>query len=115
MSTYSRLARILRVGELLGRLYVTDKELIANYCPVTYEKISSILDLPEPIECCAKEWFDRLRSAARGGAKMALGLMMAHYPDIKIWRVSRCSQTKMPTARLIQRRCYLPCPAMLLV
>ena len=31
---------------------------------------------------------DVLRSAARGGAKMALGLVVAHHPEICLWRVT---------------------------
>ena len=31
---------------------------------------------------------ERLRSSARGGPKMAMGLMMVHYPDAEPWRVA---------------------------
>ena len=31
---------------------------------------------------------ERLRSSTRGGAKTALGLMMAHYPEAEAWRVA---------------------------
>lgn len=37
----------------------------------------------------AKHEYD-LRSAARGGAKTVLGLMMAHHPEVDIWHVTRC-------------------------
>ena len=42
------------------------------------------------LEDCASNAEERLRAAARGGAKLALGNVMGHHPEMDIKRVVRC-------------------------
>ena len=50
--------------------------------------MKEIAALPDALKEAAAGSEEQLHSAARGGAKTALGLMMAHYPEAKPWRVA---------------------------
>ena len=47
-----------------------------------------LTDLSGILDRVVGSFDERLRSSARGGAKTAMGIMMAHYPDAEPWRVA---------------------------
>lgn len=79
---------------MLSKMYATSKGFVTNFLPSSKKTFKTYADLLPDLQDCPKEELERLRSVARGGAKSALGLVMAHHPEIKIWRVTKCMPTK---------------------
>ena len=50
--------------------------------------MANLADLATELDEATSFFDERLRSSARGGAKTALCLMMAHYPEAEAWRVA---------------------------
>lgn len=46
-----------------------------------------MVHIPEALNKAVAVYDDRLRSAARGGSKTTLGLMLCHYPEAEAWRL----------------------------
>ena len=84
-----RLARILKAGEYLQSLHASGKACVRKLFPGSIEAVEDFTALPEILETMASKYEDRLRSAARGGAKTALGMVKAHYPEADIRMVSK--------------------------
>lgn len=84
-----RLARILKAGKYLQSLHAFGKACIHKLFPGSIEVVEDFTELPEILETMAEKYEDRLRSAARRGAKTALGMVKAHYPEADIRTVSK--------------------------
>ena len=91
----------MECGELMSKVFAAGKGVVTNFFP-TYDKtINNFVDLLTPLKTLPQEAIERLRSAARGGAKSALGLVMAHHPEMKIWRVTKCMPAKYDNGQKI--------------
>ena len=84
----NRLDRILEVGELLPRILSSGRKFVEKYFPGNPEPLADLASLPAELDEATSTFDERLRSSIRGGAKTALGLMMAHYPEAEAWRVA---------------------------
>lgn len=83
------LRRVQRVGELIVETLREGRSLLSMFLPDKAESDRVGLErLPGLLREASDKYDDMLKSAARGGAKTAMGLMMAHRPDTKIWRVT---------------------------
>ena len=83
-----RLNRILELGELVPKLLMSGGAFAKNLFPTNMPSCSKLTDLAGILGRAVDSFDERLRSSARGGAKTAMGLMMAHYPDVEPWRVA---------------------------
>ena len=88
LTAENRLDRILEVGELIPKILSSGKKLVEKFFPGNPEPLANLADLPAELDEATSFFDERLRSSARGGAKTALGLMMAHYPEAEAWRVA---------------------------
>ena len=77
----NRLDRILEVGELLPKILSSRKKFVEKFFPGNPEPLADLASLPAELDEETSSFDERLRSSTRGGAKTALGLMMAHYPE----------------------------------
>ena len=84
----SRLNQILKIGELVPKLLASGEAFAKKLFPADAPTCSKQTDLPNIFGQAVEGFDERLRSSARGGAKTAMGLMMAHYPDAEPWRVA---------------------------
>ena len=84
----NRLDRILEVGELLPKILSSGKKCVEKFFPGNPEPLMDLAGLPAELDEATLSLDERLRSSTRGGAKTALGLMMAHYPEPGTWRVA---------------------------
>ena len=64
------------------------QELAEKFFPCNPEPLTDLAGLAAELDEATSFFDERLRSSARGGAKTALGLMMAHYPEAEAWRVT---------------------------
>ena len=88
LTAENRLDRILEVGELIPKILSSGKKLVEKFFPGNPEPLANLADLPAELDEATSFFDERLRSSARDGAKTALGLMMAHYPEAEAWRVA---------------------------
>lgn len=89
LTAKTRLSRLRECGKLIGNVFKAGLEAICKIFPAFRESVMTLAQL-EPELCGLNiELEDRLRSAARGGAKYALGMVMAWHPEMKIYRVTR--------------------------
>ena len=84
----SRLNRILELGELVPKLLASGEDFAKKLFPMDASTCSKLTDLPDILGQAVEGFDEWLRSSARGGAKTAMGLMMAHYPDAEPWQVA---------------------------
>ena len=70
MDTSPRLARILKLGEIVTRLAGTGKAFAAKFFPGAGGDPVDVEALPELLEKATAAYDDQLRSAARGAAKV---------------------------------------------
>ena len=84
----NRLDRILEVGELIPKILSSGKELAEKFFPGNPEPPVNLASLEAELAEAVSFFDERLRSSARGGAKTALGFMMAHYPEAEAWRIA---------------------------
>uniref|UniRef100_M8BL59 Heat shock cognate 70 kDa protein 2 n=1 Tax=Aegilops tauschii TaxID=37682 RepID=M8BL59_AEGTA len=68
-STDPCLARVLKAGEYLHSLHESGKACFHKLFPGSVEVVEDFAELPGILEGMAEKYEDRLRSAARGGAK----------------------------------------------
>ena len=61
---------------------------MAKYFLSNSEPLADLASLPDDLDQPTSTLEERLCSSIRGGAKTALGLMMAHYPEAEAWRVT---------------------------
>ena len=73
------LDRILEVGELLPKILSSGKKFAEKFFPGNPDPLTDLASLPAELDEATSSFDEWLRSSARGGAKTALGLMMAHY------------------------------------
>ena len=71
----------MEVGELIPKILSSGKKLVEKFFPGNPEPLTDLAGLEAELDEAASLFDERLRSSARGGAKTALGLMMAHYPE----------------------------------
>ena len=90
----TRLDLLLECGEMVMKMHSSALALTLDIFPKLKGKIKGFVDLLPSFEACHAEMVERLRSAARGGCKIALGLAKAHHPEINLWRVTKCMPTK---------------------
>ena len=76
------------MGELIPKILSSGKNIVEKFFPGNPESLANLADLPAELDEATSSFDERLRSSARGGTKMALGLMMAHYPEAEAWRVA---------------------------
>ena len=84
----NRLDQILEVGELLPRILSSGRAFIEEYLSGNPEPLADLASLQDELDEATSTIDERLRSSIWGGAKTALGLMMAHYPEEEAWRVA---------------------------
>ena len=84
----SRLNRILELDELVPKLLTTGGDFAKKLFLTDAPACSKLMDLSDILDRAMGSFDERLRSSARGGAKTAMGLMMAHYPYAEPWRVA---------------------------
>ena len=88
LTAENRLNRILEVAELLPKILKSGREFVAKFFPGNPEPLADLASLPDKLDESTSTFDERLRSSIRGGAKMALGLMMAHYPEAEALRLA---------------------------
>ena len=88
LSADNRLDRILEVGELIPKILSSSKKFVEKFFPGNLEPLADLAGLPAELDEATSSFDERLRSSAHGGAKTALGLMIAHYPEAEAWRVA---------------------------
>ena len=76
------------MGELIPKILSLGKKLVEKFFPGNPEPLTDLAGLETELDEATSFFDERLRSSARGGAKTALGLMMAHYPEAEAWRVA---------------------------
>jgi hypothetical protein len=84
----------LECGEIVSGLYAAGRDVVANIFPKQLPQVTNTSNLLPLLQNCVPEVVERLRSAARGGAKLALGLVRGHYPEVNMWRVIKCFPAK---------------------
>ena len=85
-----RLDRLARLGELITETLAASKRFAAKFFISSgSQEPTEFNDVPNMLEQATKLHKSSLKSAARGGAKTALGLFMAHYPEAEIEVVNR--------------------------
>src|SRR5664279_3043082 len=72
-----------------------------NFFPTYTQTINNLAEVLTPLQALPQEAIERLRSAARGGAKTDLGLVMGHHPEMKICRVTKCMPVKYDNGKKI--------------
>ena len=77
MTPNTRLELILEYGEVMSGLYSAGRSVVANIFPKQVHLVTNTCNLLPYLQSCVPEATERLRSAARGGAKLALGLVWA--------------------------------------
>ena len=92
-ATTPRLDRILKLGEITTRLAGAGKAFAAKFFPGVGDPVD-VEALPELLEKATQRHDDKLRSAARGGAKVALALTAAWYPDADIRQLTEFMPTE---------------------
>ena len=115
LTAENRLDRILEMGEVIPKILSSGKNIVEKFFPGNPESLANLADLPAELDEATSFFDERLRSSARGGAKTALGLMMAHYPEAEAWRVA----SDFPLERRMAhrwmtksaRRVFTPSPA----
>ena len=64
------------------------KKFVDKYFPDNPEPMTDLASLPSKLDEATSSFDERLQSSIRGGAKTALCLMMAHYPEAEAWRIA---------------------------
>lgn len=94
VDTSPRLARILKVGEIVNQLVGVGKAFAAKFFPGAGSDPVDFEALPELLGRVTTAYDGQLRSAARGGAKVALALTAAWYPEGNIRQVTEFMPTE---------------------
>ena len=94
LATTPRLARILKVGEIVNQIVGAGKAFAAKFYPGEDGDPVTFDALPELLEKATAEHDNTLRSAARGGAKLALAMTAAWYPEADIHQVTEYFPTE---------------------
>ena len=89
LTSENRLPRLQECGELIGKVFQAGLNVISKIFPAFRDTVKTVAELEPQLGGLDIELEDRLRSAARGGAKYALGMVMAWHPEMKIHRVTR--------------------------
>ena len=97
-----RIEKINAFGEFLTGIRSSDKKFIVKFFPEKKKEYSDISHLSEALVEAVTHHDDKLRSAARGGAKMALGLMMSHFPDAECWRLGTGVPRSLPSEKVAE-------------
>ena len=79
--------KINALGEFLAEIRTSGKKFIVKFFPEKKKALADVFDLPDALDEAVAHQDEKLRSAARGGAKTTLGLMMCHFPDAECWRL----------------------------
>ena len=80
-----RLDRLARLGELITETLAASKRFAAKFFISSgSQEPTEFSDVPAILDQATKLHKSSLKSAARGGAKTALGVFMAHYPEAEI-------------------------------
>ena len=83
LTTDNWLNRILEFGELLPKFISSGVKFAKKFFPRNKEPLADLASLLEMLDEETSMFDEWLCSSIHGGAKTALGLMMAHYPDAK--------------------------------
>ena len=86
-----RLAHTARVGTIIRRIVCAGQDFVRRcFTSLSTDRMdfSALHDLMREAPIRHKDIF---RSAARGGAKTMLGLVVAHHPEICLWRVTEAT------------------------
>lgn len=94
LATTPRLARILKIGEIVNQIVGAGKTFAAKFYPGEDGDPVIFDALPELLEKATAEHDNTLRSAARGGAKLALAMTAAWYPEADIHQVTEYFPTE---------------------
>ena len=94
LATTPRLARILKIGEIVTQIVGAGKSFAAKFYPGEDGDPVIFDALPELLEKATAEHDNILRSAARGGAKLALAMTAAWYPEADIHQVTEYFPTE---------------------
>ena len=94
MDTTPRLACILKIGKIVNQIVGAGKAFAAKFYPGEDGDPINFDALPDLLEKAATEHDGTLRSAARGGAKLALAMTAAWYPEADIHQVTEYFATE---------------------
>lgn len=83
-----RLTRIHQLAGLLDKLTTGVQKFVGRINPDRVTDAVSVADLPALFGDNVEAYEERIRSAIRGGAKVTLDLLMAHYPEVEAGRVA---------------------------
>ena len=101
-SNENKLARIQGLGEFVSDISRVRRTFIRKLFPKKDPEKTAVEDVPELMREVAKGQEGRLRSAIRGGARIVLALMLAHYRTTK----PACLASGMPsTTRAEESTC----------
>ena len=89
-----RLARILKVGEMITNIISAGQAFAAKFYPGEGSDPVVLDAVPELLKKAAEEREALLRSAARGGAKVALALCKAWYAEADMHQVTEFMPTE---------------------
>ena len=78
----------MELGEVLLKILEAGRAFVGKYFAGNPEPLASLADLPDELIEATLTFDEKLRSSARGGEKVTLGLMKAHYTDAEAWCVA---------------------------
>ena len=87
-SAPSRIERIRTLGEFIEALKVSGRKLVEKIIPERQSHYSDLIQLPNALDIAVAQYDVWMHSAARGGVRMALGLMQMHYTTAESWRLA---------------------------
>jgi len=98
----TRIDKINAFGEFLTGIRSSGKKFIVKFFPEKKKEYSDISHLSEALGEAVARHDDKLLSAARGGEKTALGLMMCHFPDVECWRLGTGVPQSLPSEKVAE-------------
>jgi len=87
-SSSSRIERIRYLGEFIEAMKTFGRQLVEKFIPDRQTHYSDLAQLPNAIDIIIAQHESWMRSAVRGGVRMALALMQMHYTTTESWRLA---------------------------
>lgn len=87
-SSSSRIERIQCLGEFIETMKTSGRQLVEKFIPDRQAHYSDLAQLPNAIGIVIAQHESWMRSAVRGGVRMALALMQMHYTTAESWRLA---------------------------